>query len=190
MSNTRDRSGWTGDYRGQVDGPATSERVVLRPIEESDLPMLQAMTGTRKNVEPFMYYGLENPDRWARDWAAGSLRVRSTGGSVTVLLDEEVAGTAGWNEHGWFGRPCWTLGITLMPAARGQGCGTEVQRQLVDYLFDTTVFNRVEVDNVAEQRALENAGFTREGVLRGSCWRLGSWRDGVLYSVTRDEHAT
>lgn len=146
--------------------------------------MLQAMTGTRENVEPFMHYGFENPDRWERDWAAGSLRVRSSGGSVTVLLDKEFAGSAGWNEHGWFDGPCWTLGITLMPSARGLGCGSEVHRQLVDYLFDTTVFNRVEayteVENVAEQRALENAGFTREGVLRGSCWRLGCWRDGVL----------
>ena len=44
-----------------------------------------------------------------------------------------------------------------------------------------------EVDNVAEQRALEKAGFTREGVLRGVGWRGGAHRDGVWYSMLRGD---
>ena len=44
-----------------------------------------------------------------------------------------------------------------------------------------------EITNVAEQRALEKAGFTREGVLRGSTFRHGQWHEQVLYSVLRDE---
>ncbi|WP_220447863.1 GNAT family N-acetyltransferase [Nonomuraea diastatica] len=38
---------------------------------------------------------------------------------------------------------------------------------------------------MAEQRALEKAGFTREGVLRGSGFRAGRWHDSVLYSMIR-----
>jgi len=41
--------------------------------------------------------------------------------------------------------------------------------------------------NIAEQRALEKAGFTREGVMRGIGWRGGSWRDGVMYSLLRTD---
>src|SRR6266567_2788049 len=37
-----------------------------------------------------------------------------------------------------------------------------------------------EVGNVAEQRALEKAGFTREGVLRGSGWRSRGRTAGLL----------
>ncbi len=59
------------------------------------------------------------------------------------------------------------------------------------YLFAHTQANRIqastEITNVGEQRALEKAGFTREGVLRGAGFRDGQWRDGVLYSVLRDE---
>ncbi len=44
-----------------------------------------------------------------------------------------------------------------------------------------------ELDNTAEQRALEKAGFTRDGMLRGYAFRAGRWRDCVLYSILRAE---
>jgi RimJ/RimL family protein N-acetyltransferase len=43
------------------------------------------------------------------------------------------------------------------------------------------------VDNLAEQKALAKAGFTREGVMRGAGWRDGTWRDGVIYSLLRTD---
>ena len=86
---------------------------------------------------------------------------------------------------------CWEIGIAIVPEARGQGLGTLAQRLIVRYLFAHTPANRIqattEITNVAEQRALEKAGFTREGVLRGAGFRDGRWHDGVLYSVLRDE---
>ena len=47
--------------------------------------------------------------------------------------------------------------------------------------------HRVEVGNVAEQKALGRAGFAREGVMRGECWRDGEWRDTVIYSILRTD---
>lgn len=44
-----------------------------------------------------------------------------------------------------------------------------------------------DIGNVAEQRALEKAGFTREGISRGIGWRDGAWRDGVNYSILRTD---
>ncbi|MFF9506653.1 GNAT family N-acetyltransferase [Streptomyces sp. NPDC014724] len=50
---------------------------------------------------------------------------------------------------------------------------------------------RVEADlesfDLAEQRALEKAGFVREGVLRSAVWRGGQWHDSVLCSMLRAE---
>jgi RimJ/RimL family protein N-acetyltransferase len=43
-----------------------------------------------------------------------------------------------------------------------------------------------ETGDIAEQKALERAGFTREGVLRQIRWR-GAWRDEVLYSILRTD---
>jgi RimJ/RimL family protein N-acetyltransferase len=62
---------------------------------------------------------------------------------------------------------------------------------LTRYLFAHTQANRIEagteITNVGEQRALEKAGFTREGVLRGALFRHGQWRDCVFYGVLRDD---
>jgi RimJ/RimL family protein N-acetyltransferase len=48
----------------------------------------------------------------------------------------------------------------------------------VDSLFAHTTVHRIEAatetGNIAEQKALERAGFTREGVLRGIRWRGGA----------------
>ena len=41
--------------------------------------------------------------------------------------------------------------------------------------------------NVVEQRALEGAGFSREGVLRGAQWRRGEWHDLVSYARLRTD---
>ncbi len=79
----------------------------------------------------------------------------------------------------------------MAPEFRGRGYGSAAQRLLVRYLFAHTQVNRVqaetEITNIAEQRALENAGFTREGVKRGATFRVGRWHDEVVYSVLRAE---
>lgn len=63
------------------------------------------------------------------------------------------------------------------------------QAQVAELFFRHTTVNRVEahtdVENVAEQRALEAAGFRREGVTRGAQWRDGEYHDGILYAVLR-----
>jgi RimJ/RimL family protein N-acetyltransferase len=83
------------------------------------------------------------------------------------------------------------IGIDLLPDARGQGLGTEAQRILADWLFETTPVNRVEastdVENVAEARALEKAGFTREGIHRGAQFRAGGYHDLLMFSRLRGD---
>jgi RimJ/RimL family protein N-acetyltransferase len=85
----------------------------------------------------------------------------------------------------------WQLGIDLPAEARGRGYGTEAQRLLADWLFATTSVNRVEaatdVENLPEQRALEKAGYTRDGVLRGAQFRAGAFHDLVYYSRLRGD---
>jgi RimJ/RimL family protein N-acetyltransferase len=59
----------------------------------------------------------------------------------------------------------------------------------LEYLFATTLANRLQaitvVENLAEQRALERIGFRREGVRRGLAFDSGRWHDGVLYARLR-----
>ncbi|KWX02992.1 GCN5-related N-acetyltransferase [Carbonactinospora thermoautotrophica] len=115
-------------------------------------------------------------------------------GLLMVVADGEPAGTVSWiaRRHARVGQ-CWSIGIALVPEWRGRGVGWRAQRALCDYLFAHTPVMRIEaatrVDNIAEQRALERAGFTREGVLRAAQFSHGEWRDLVLYSRLRHDPA-
>jgi RimJ/RimL family protein N-acetyltransferase len=162
--------------------------VRLRPINEDDLAFLQGLIDDTADPSPFMSRGLVDPRNWRRHWDAGEL-IGDNGGVVLILSDSERAGFISWPEHYWFGQKCWSLGIQLAVSARGHGIGTSAQRLVVEYLFGRDPVNRIEaytdVDNHAERRALEKAGFTREGTLRGAYYRGGKWHDGVLYSIVR-----
>jgi RimJ/RimL family protein N-acetyltransferase len=120
--------------------------------------------------------------------------VRSSLLSVLDADTGELLGGVSWHGVDYGGTvssSAWNIGIGLLPEARGRGVGTLAQRLLVEHLFATTELDRIEastdVDNVAEQRALENAGFRREGVLRGAQLRGGIRRDLVHYGLVRGD---
>jgi RimJ/RimL family protein N-acetyltransferase len=85
----------------------------------------------------------------------------------------------------------FNIGIGIDPAQRRRGYGADAQALLARYLFETSTVERVEapvdVTDIPEQRALERAGFMREGVLRRAQWRAGEWHDVCLYSKLRGE---
>ncbi len=83
------------------------------------------------------------------------------------------------------------IGIWLRTAYRRAGLGYQAQAELALLFFRHTTAHRVEastdVENVAEQRALEHAGFQREGILRGAQWRDGVYHDCYLYARLRTD---
>ena len=89
------------------------------------------------------------------------------------------------------GSSAFEIGIELLLEQRGKGYGSEAQASLTAYLFAVFPVARVQastdLENVAEQRALEKAGFTREGALRRAQWRMGAHHDLVMYSKLRGE---
>lgn len=118
------------------------------------------------------------------------------GGTLVVVESraEDVAGSVSYHRVMYGpneGSQAYNIGITLSPEFRGKGYGTQAQRLFADYLFSTYTVMRVEastdVANVAEQRALIKAGFTREGVARKAQWRAGDWHDLIVYSKLRGE---
>jgi RimJ/RimL family protein N-acetyltransferase len=168
------------------------DQVALRPVREDDLPMLEALThdDPQKPGESG-WFGWVDPQRWRRSWDQNRL-LGDDGGTLLVIKGSEPLGMVNWRRQkttpaGY----CFEVGIPLLPEARGRGHGTEAHRLLARYLFAHTTVHRIwaatEVDNIAGQKALEKAGFTREGVARGVGWRGGAWRDGVVYSLLRTD---
>ena len=118
------------------------------------------------------------------------------GGGILLVVDRDdvPVGDVAWRPVLYGPNPgsrAFDLGLTIRPEARGQGHGWRAQALLAEHLFATTDVHRVQactdVDNVAERRALERAGFTAEGVLRGAQWRQGRYRDLVGYARLRTD---
>jgi RimJ/RimL family protein N-acetyltransferase len=174
------------------------EGVVLRPVGEDDLPVLDRFFTDPAYAAPFQWYGWSNPRAWRRKWEENGL-LGDDGGNLSVARgqdgpDGEALGFVSWRRIvAARTSSFWNIGAALLPEARGRGVGTAAHRLLVAYLFAHTLAYRIEadteVDNIAERRTLEKAGFTQEGVLRGSFFRDGRWRDAVLYSILRDDGA-
>ncbi len=153
--------------------------------------MLEMLTWDSETAGEFAQFGWFDLELWRRRWAENRL-IGEAGGALIVICGDDRLGFVNWRR-----KPTtpaafhWEIGIALLPGTRGRGYGTQAQRLLARYLFAHTTAHRIEaateVDNIAEQRALEKAGFTREGVMRGTGWRDGAWRDGVLYSVLRTD---
>ena len=165
--------------------------VRLRPIEESELADLVRFMWDPDACGEFQWFGFRvgTAREVVRRWHDAGLLGEGPCFLAVGLEDGACAGWVTWRRLDVSGN--YEVGIALFPEHRGHGIGTEAQRQLVDYLFSTTTANRLqagtEVENVAEQRALERVGFRREGVQRGLNFRAGRWRDSVMYGLLRDD---
>lgn len=160
--------------------------VGLREIAESDADFLAELHASLASDEWDGY------DDAPEDMLGGS--AYEGGSAIVELSDGTAVGSVSWIQvpHG----PnrlslAWCIGITVSPLFRGQRIGAAAQRLLCETLLRTSHANRVEaetdVDNVAERRSLEIAGFTFEGIARRANWRRGHWHDMAVYSRIRSD---
>ena len=161
----------------------------LRAVCEKDLDHLRQ---PRMADDPFGWFGLEPTNQFARRFAETGLVSESFGLLMIETPQNMTVGHVGWalTQYG----PAVTaravnIGVYVRPEFRRRGVASAAQSALVDLVFATTLYNRVEAftdaENKGEVRALQRAGLVREGVLRGAQWRAGTWHDLVLFGVVR-----
>src|ERR1700722_8632984 len=168
----------------------------LRPVTEADLA-----TFRRFVVEPGLigldWSGFRDPKAIQRRFDTDSYLGDDDGRLIVDVTtgtepDREPAGLVSYRKR-YYGTQafCWEIGIALLPQWRGRGIGWRAQATFCSYLFENTPVQRIEAathaENIPEQRSLEKAGFTLEGVIRAAEFRAGQWRDGYLYSRLRTD---
>ncbi|HKB32276.1 MAG TPA: GNAT family protein [Candidatus Dormibacteraeota bacterium] len=178
----------------EVGAPATDRGIRLRQATLGDVELLMLWSSSPRYTGEFNDFGLPRARPYHELITKNEL-IGPNGG--TMMVERTAGGTAigtvSWRQVRYGPTPesaAWNIGISLIPEMRGFGFGTLAQRLLADHLFATTSVNRIEagtdIENLAEQRSLEKAGFTREGALRGAQYRAGEWHDLVIYALLRD----
>jgi RimJ/RimL family protein N-acetyltransferase len=161
----------------------------LRPAREEEAALLAAWRADPQSE--FEDWGEPPPDT-----PRGSRMPPPSGPGELVVTDGQDVplGTVSWIQV--FNGPnvgsiALNIGIGLRPEARRRGHGSRAQRMLAEYLFATFPVHRLQastdVTNAAEQKALERAGFTCEGVMRGAQWRAGAWHDLMAFARLRTD---
>ena len=172
--------------RGEVAG--------LRAQEDSDVPVLHAelhedvATWVRADSRP-----------WRPIQASAGSPVRAAGPrddsavfSVVQLATGDLAGQAMLWAIDLHNRSAH-VGISLRPAFRGCGLGTDTVRVLCRYAFAILGLQRLQAETLASNAAMiataTQAGFVPEGTLRRSAWVDGQFADEVILGMlARDWH--
>ncbi len=144
--------------------PLQGDRVVLRPLEPSDAPVLASFTkdpdvraalGVDRPLPPDEEEALIRALPGAKDEMALGIAARASGRLVGVCGLHGLSG----------GAP--ELGIFVgEPRDRGKGLGAEAVRLLLGHAFEALRLERVRLEvqegNAAALRAFERAGFRRD----------------------------
>ncbi|GAA1680136.1 GNAT family N-acetyltransferase [Fodinicola feengrottensis] len=165
------------------------DKIGLRARFQTDVPVLQSelyddvATRSRADSRPWRPIA---PGSSASPYAVADPSDEVAFFSAVHLADGELAGEAllwGIDVHNRTAH----LGLSLRPAFRGRGLGTDTVRVLCHYGFQVRGLHRLQIetlaDNAAMIRAAGHAGFVLEGTLRRAAWVNGEFIDEVILGL-------
>ncbi|MGW0700778.1 GNAT family N-acetyltransferase [Streptomyces sp. NPDC002867] len=175
------------------DVSISTERLVLRPFEDADIPAFTEMMNdeltTAWTSVPHPYTAQDAED-WVRRIAPAE---RTTGRgivlAVTEFLTQRLVGTVHLRNTDWRTLATEVAYVTA-PWARGEGYATESVLAVAQWLFRNQRFERMELrtaaDNTASQQVAQKIGCISEGVLRNAWIVRAQTEDGAWTDVRTD----
>ncbi|MET9439674.1 GNAT family N-acetyltransferase [Streptomyces sp. NPDC006610] len=154
----------------------STERLVLRPLDEDDVPALAEMMNDEQVVA---WTDVPHPctEDTARAWITEQAPAERTSGrgfdlAVTEFLTQRLVGVVRLRHTDWHVRST-ELSYIVAPWARGEGYASEAALAIAQWLLGDQKFERIELrtaaDNTAAQQVAQKIGCISEGVLRGAC---------------------
>ncbi|MZE43108.1 GNAT family N-acetyltransferase [Streptomyces sp. SID5477] len=171
----------------------STERLVLRPLDEDDVPALAAMMNDEQ-VAAWTHVPQPFTEADAATWIGDHAPAERTAGrgldlAVTEFLTQRLVGLIQLTKTNWHVRST-ELSYIVAPWARGEGYASEAALATAQWLFGDQKFERVELrtaaDNTASQQVAQKIGCISEGVLRGACMARARTDDGVWTDVRTD----
>ncbi|MFC9062917.1 GNAT family N-acetyltransferase [Streptomyces sp. NPDC057074] len=171
----------------------STERLVLRPLDEDDVPALAAMMNDEQ-VAAWTHVPQPFTEDGARTWIGLHAPAERTAGrgldlAVTEFLTQRLVGVVQLTKTNWHVRST-ELSYIVAPWARGEGYASEAALATAQWLFGDQKFERVELrtaaDNTASQQVAQKIGCISEGVLRNACIARVRTEDGLWTDVRTD----
>jgi RimJ/RimL family protein N-acetyltransferase len=172
------------------------KRVVLRAVEESDLPLLHQWANDEvlwANLGGWRFpSSLDSAQAWFAGLKSDPLNQRF----VIETIDEPlVIGTANLVDLDWKNRHAEHGMLLGSPDLRRKGYGRDTVMAVMRYAFDELGLERLHTDIIAYNEAslrlyVDACGWTVEGRQRRGHYRQGQFWDRVLVGVTREDYAT
>jgi ribosomal-protein-alanine N-acetyltransferase len=173
-----------------------TSRLILRPFEESDAPLLSRLAGTRRIADttasiPHPYspeQALTDISRFRDEFARGT--------AFHACIELCPAGSADFIgyvvlKHIHRDYQSAELGFWIDEASSGKGYVTEAGDAALDFAFGPLALNRVcaycMVRNPASGRVLARLGFRQEGLLRQCVRKWDVFEDVLLWSILGED---
>jgi RimJ/RimL family protein N-acetyltransferase len=171
----------------------STERLVLRPLDEDDVPALAEMMNDEQVAawtdvpQPFT----EDAARtWITEYAPAERAAgRGLDLAVTEFLTQRLVGIVQLGRTNWHIRST-ELSYIIAPWARGEGYASEAALATAHWLLGDQKLERIELrtaaDNTASQQVAQKIGCISEGVLRGACIAHVRTEDGTWTDIRTD----
>ncbi|MEM5584562.1 GNAT family protein [Roseibium sp. AS2] len=178
----------------KISSPVETERLLLRPMEESDAVALHAYQALPE-IARYQYWeprSLADIRLKLLEW----MPMRRLDGEGTLAFavetraERKLIGDVSLRLTSVEARQ-GTFGFTLHPAHQGRGYATEACRALLKIGFDGLRLHRIfaccDARNTASSRVMERLGMRREAHFREHALFKGGWDEEFHYAILEDE---
>jgi RimJ/RimL family protein N-acetyltransferase len=171
----------------------STERLVLRPLDEDDVPALAEMMNdeqvTAWTSAPQPYTEADSREWITRLAPAERSEGRGIVFAVSEFLTQRLVGIVHLQNTNWRVRSS-EIAYVIAPWARGAGYASEAALAAAQWLFHDQKFERLELrtaaDNTASQQVAQKIGCISEGVLRNAWIARTRTGDGTWAEVRTD----
>jgi len=166
-----------------------TERLLLRPYTEDDIPELVPLVGAREVAAVTLRIAHPYTEQHAKDFIAKTRTDNGIRVAIILASTGRMCGGVGLKpetahqraELGyWIGVPYW-----------GSGYATEAAKAMVQYGFETLSLHRIAAthakQNAASGRILMKLGMRHEGCLRQHICKWDEFVDLECYGILRQE---
>ncbi|MGW1379084.1 GNAT family N-acetyltransferase [Streptomyces sp. NPDC002446] len=172
----------------------STDRLVLRPLDEDDIPALAEMMNDEL-VAAWTSVPQPYTESGARTWVTEYAPAERTAGrgldlAVTEFLTQRLVGIVQLGNTNWRVRAT-EISYIIASWARGEGYASEAALATAQWLFQDQRFERLELrtaaGNTASQQVAQKIGCISEGVLRNACIARSRTEDGDWVDIRTDQ---